>query len=237
MKISKETITALRNFADIQANMVFRPDQKLKTMSKSGNVFASIPTQEEWPVTFGLYDLGGFLKILSLVEDPDLEISETSVIIKNKNTRIEYFCSDPRELTEPPVGKEISIKTEDIRFSLSDEDFSRLRQASSVFNHKRLKISTSENPGKIKLSVVTAQKGNESANSFSIDVDGEWLNEDLMERKDMSLTFDYLKMLPGDYDVAISAPPHSVLVSRFVNKDEELDLTYFVTLDKPSPNK
>lgn len=74
------------------------------------------------------------------------------------------------------------------------------------------------------LSISVLDVNDRTSNAFSIDVDGEFEDEQF----DFIYDIRNLKMIDGDYDVNIS----SKLISQFVNK--EMDLSYWVALEKSS---
>jgi len=229
MKISDTTLNILYNYATINSNIVFRPGRKLRTMTETKNIFAETYVEEEWPVAFGLYDLPEFLGVLRLIKDPDLQIDENKIIIQNADSRIEYFCSDPHDLTEPPLEKDIKLPTTDIEMVLTSATFSKLRQAQSVLKHKALRVMPSDNEGKVTLAVVDPSKTNQTTNSFAIEVDGTFNSADISNNL-LTWQFDHLRMIGGDYTVKVSAPKNSVMISEFQNVGA--DIKYFVALDK-----
>lgn len=229
MKISSETLAILQNYGNIQSNMVFHPGKPLRTMTKARNILAKTTVQEEWPVTFGLYDVSDFLNHLNLIEDPEVDITPEKINIYNEDMRIEYYCTDPSELVAPPVDKEITLPSNDVSFTLERSVLSRLQSAAKVLKHDNLKVTPSDKEGMVMLSVVTSRQGNNSANTFSINVPGSFNNEEMVN-ENFSWEFNHLKLVPGDYEVEISAPNTSVKISQFSNV--ETDLTYFVTLNK-----
>ena len=57
MKISKETINVLKNYASINSNLLLSPGNKLKTTSNTKTIASSVTVAEDFPVEFGIYDL------------------------------------------------------------------------------------------------------------------------------------------------------------------------------------
>ena len=64
MKISENTISILRNFSDINANILFTPGKTLQTMSTMKNIMAKADVEENFESEFGVYDLPEFLRAL-----------------------------------------------------------------------------------------------------------------------------------------------------------------------------
>jgi hypothetical protein len=229
MKFSDRTIALLHNYSTINSNIVFRPGRKLRTMTETKNIFAETTIEEDIPTVFGLYDLPEFLGVMRLIDDPDLEITDSKIVIQNADSRIEYFCSDPHDLTEPPLEKSITLPSTDIELTLAATTLNKLREAQKVLKHKTLRVMPSDAEGKVKLAVVDPSATNQTTNSFAIDVDGSF-NNDALATQLLTWQFDHLKMVTGDYTLRVSAPSNSVILSEFTNLND--DLTYFVALDK-----
>jgi len=70
MELSDRTLSVLKNFANINSNIVFREGNDLKTISVAKNILAKATLDEAVPQEFGIYDLNEFLNVLSLVENP-----------------------------------------------------------------------------------------------------------------------------------------------------------------------
>jgi hypothetical protein len=73
MELSDRTLSVLKNFANINSNIVFREGNELKTISVAKNILAKVTLDDDIPSTFGIYDLNEFLSVLGLVEKPALK--------------------------------------------------------------------------------------------------------------------------------------------------------------------
>ena len=60
MKISEATISVLRNFSDINNNILFKPGKSIATMSTMKNIMAKADVAEEFESEFGVYDYQSF---------------------------------------------------------------------------------------------------------------------------------------------------------------------------------
>ena len=70
MKISEATKSILKNFSDINQNLLGKPGSELKTISTMKNILATAKVEEEFTTEFGIYDLSEFLGVLSLFKRP-----------------------------------------------------------------------------------------------------------------------------------------------------------------------
>lgn len=222
MELSETTVNTLKNFATINPNIVFREGRDLLTVSEAQNLLAAATIEEEIPSEFGIYDLNEFLSVLSLVSNPQLEITDKHVLVKDGSgvSKISYTVSDVDILTSPK--KAITMPDADVKFTLTAEVLNKVRRAASTFGYDDLVIRPSGNG--IKLTVT--ENGNDTANVYDIDI-----SEDLvMPDSNFACYFDVknLKMVEGDYDVEIS----SKLISQFTNKDS--GIIYWCALERES---
>jgi gp45 sliding clamp, C terminal len=192
MKISKQTIEILRNYASINQNILIKAGNVLTTRTVAKNLFASATVDTEFPQEFGIYNLSTFLGVLSLFSDPDIELSEKSMIISQGKNKVQYLFASPEVLDYP--DKAINMPAGDASFELSEENLKSLLKAGAVLSSTDLKISGN---GSVITCTVLDPK-NVSANTFSVEV-GESDRE-----FDVFIKLENLKLLTGKYNVALS---------------------------------
>jgi hypothetical protein len=217
MKLSKETVAILKNFATINGNMLIKEGNKLSTISPQKNVMASVTVAETFDTEFAIYDLNEFLGAFSLFEDPDLTFSDKSVSIKQGSNSIKYYGAEVANITVPPA-KQIQLPSEDITFSLDAAQLAMINRTASVLHSAD--VSVVGDGSKIK--IVVADKKNASANAYEVSIG------DTTATFKVNLKVDNLKMIPGSYDVAIS----NKKISCF--KSSTSDLVYFVAVEADS---
>jgi hypothetical protein len=221
MQLNDNTMNVLKNFATINPNIVVNAGHTVKTITEAKNVLATAKLDQDFPETFGIYDLNEFLTACSLVDNPTLDFESDYCVIRDSSGRskVKYYFSEIDILTTP--AKDITMPGSDVSFKLDNSTLNRLRKASSAFGHTELSISGTEN-GVLSLSILDSK--NSTSNAFSIDVNGEYHNSDF----NYIINISNLKMIPGDYDVSIS----SKLISHFKNSDSNIE--YWIALEKSS---
>lgn len=222
MKLSNDTLNVLKNFASINPNLVFKPGQKLKTISEAKTILASADIVEDFPVEFGVYDLNEFLSVYNLIEDPELEFEDKSVLIKNSsvnNQKVRYFYSSPEILTTPQ--KDIQMPEPEVGVNLSDDVLNQIRKAAAVLGHTELSIQGEG--GVVTASVFDSKDATSNSFTMELDRDNACKNE-----FNFVVSIPNLKLLPGDYFVSIS----SKLISNWTNSNYPVE--YFVALEKSS---
>ena len=221
MKLSDHTVDVLKNFASINQNLVIKEGSTLTTMSAMKNIVAKAEVEESFDKEVAIYDLNEFLASISLFTNPVLEFDDGFVTIKEENNpknSLKYFYSDPSVVTSP--NKTITMPSKEVSFKLNGENLNKLKRAAGVIQAPDLVLE--KNNTDVFLTV--KDKKNDTANTFSIDVDT------VADGSDFKFFFkvENLKLMDGDYDVDISSKNISHLASS--NKDVE----YWVALEPES---
>jgi hypothetical protein len=215
MKISKDTITILKNYAAINSNLLLTPGNKLKTTSVNKTVASSVTVTEEFPIEFGIYDLNAFLGALSLFTDPELEFEDKFVNIKEKNNKIKYFAAEASILNTPK--KDIVFPTADITFDLPEGVFNTIQRTAGVLKASDLSIVGDGN----SIFLIIGDKKNSTSNSYETAVG---LTDKVFKA---NIKIENLKMLQSTYKVTI----HSK-IARFESTIG--DLVYYTAIEADS---
>jgi len=215
MKLSKETVSLIKNFAGINSNLLLKNGNKLATISAQKNVMADATVTETFP-DFGIYDLNEFLGAMSLFDDPELEFNDKFVSIKQGSSNIKFFAADATVLTAPQ--KAITFPDAEINFTLSASMLNMINKTASVLRAADVSIVGDGST----INVLVGDKKNATGNSYSEPVG----TTDKTFK--VNLKVENLKMLPGDYNVSIS----SKKISRF--KSPSTDLVYYVAVEADS---
>ena len=120
MKLSEATTNVLKNFSDINQNILVKQGNKLNTMSTMKNIIGEAQIEETFEREFGIYDLNEFLGVMSLGKDPDLLFEDDSFVrVKSGNSTTKYFFSDPSILVTTPES--FTPPETDCTFRISQE--------------------------------------------------------------------------------------------------------------------
>ena len=221
MKLSDHTVDVLKNFATINQNLVIKQGSTLTTMSAMKNIVAKAEVEESFDKEVAIYDLNEFLASISLFANPVLEFDEGFVTIREENNpknSLKYFYSDPSVVTSP--NKTITMPSKEVSFKLNGENLNKLKRAAGVIQAPDLVLEKKNTD----VFLTVKDKKNDTANTFSIDVDT------VADGSDFKFFFkvENLKLMDGDYEVDISSKNISHLASS--NKDVE----YWVALEPES---
>lgn len=219
MKISDSTISILRNFSDINANILFKPGKTLNTVSTMKNIMAKAEVEEDFETEFGVYDLPEFLRAIDSFKQPVLKFNGSANLkIQDEKTSLSarYAFADKSTLVTPT--KDIKMPDQTVAFTLKNEDYESVKKLYT--NLSLPDIAFKGEGGKIKL--VALDKKNSNSNESSITV-GE---------TDIEFTAyikaENMKIIPGEYDVALS----KAKIAHFINK--KVKVQYWIALEADS---
>jgi len=219
MKISDSTISILRNFSDINANILFKPGKTLNTVSTMKNIMAKAEVEDNFETEFGVYDLPEFLRAIDSFKQPVLKFNGSANLkIEDEKTSLSarYAFADKSTLVTPT--KEIKMPDQTVTFTLKNEDYESVKKLYT--NLSLPDIAFKGEGGKIKL--VALDKKNSNSNESSITV-GE---------TDIEFTAyikaENMKIIPGEYDVALS----KAKIAHFINK--KVKVQYWIALEADS---
>ena len=227
MILSDDTLNVLKNFATINPNLVLKPGQRVSTISEAKTIMASAEIVEDFPQEFGIYDLNEFLSVYGLIENPQVDFQEKSVVISNtvggnklaNQQKINYFFAEQDILTTPQ--KDIQMPNAELGVNIAEDVMAQIRKAAAVLGHTELTLSG--NNGVITASVSDGRDA--TSNSFDIELDRD---NSCKNEFDFVISIPNLKLLPGDYFVSIS----SKLISNWTNSNYPVE--YFIALEKNS---
>ena len=217
MNLSSDTVAVLKNFSDINQNILVKPGNKVQTISTMKNILAEAEVSEKFEDEFAIYDLPEFLRSVELFEKPELKFNGgTNVKISQASQSIKYFFADKSVIVAPTKG--ITMPDKFATFTLKKNDFARLMKGATTLNLPDIAV---KGDGK-KIKMMATDKKNKSSNEYSIDV-GE---------TDKSFTgffrTENFKQIVDDYDVAIS----KAKISHFVNRNKSVQ--YWIALEPDS---
>ena len=219
MNLSSDTVAVLKNFSDINQNILVKPGNKVQTISTMKNILAEAEISEKFDSEFAIYDLPEFLRAVELFQKPSLNFnggSNVQIADNNSKQSIKYFFADKSVIVAPT--KNITMPDKEVTFTLKKDDFARLQKGVMTLNLPDVAV---KGDGK-SITLVATDKKNKSSNDYSISV-GE-TNKTFTAY----LTAENFKMVSDDYDVAISKQK----ISHFVNRNKPIQ--YWIALEPDS---
>ena len=220
MKLNQTTQDILKNFSEINTNILIKPGSELNTISTMKNILAKATINESFDSEFGIYDLNEFLSVVSSLDKPELTLQEKHLTISTEGSRskVKYFYSDPSVIVSPT--KEVNMPESDVTFSLSESNLAQLRKMAAILSSPDLALVGTKD-GDVVLKV--CDKKNDTSNKFDIVV-----GENATANYTFYFKVENLKMISGDYDVAVS----SKSIAHFTNT--KLPIEYWIALEPDS---
>lgn len=208
MQLSKRTVSLLKNLSSINQNILIRAGKELTTITREKHIVARMDVEETFPVEFGIYELNSFLASLSLFNEPELTFEDKFVQISEKGQKrggIKYYYSSPAVLVynQRPIQFPPSP---DFTFELTEEQLGKAQKAAAVLGVSDLVIAGDEEG----ISLIVYDKKRKVANDFEIQI-----SDKPHEEFKVNLRQDNLKMIAGDYSVAV----YKMGMVAFTSKD------------------
>ena len=220
MKLNQTTQDILKNFSEINTNILIKPGSELNTISTMKNILAKATINENFDKEFGVYDLNEFLSVVSSLDKPELTLQEKHMTISAEGSRskVKYFYSAPSVIVSPT--KEVNMPESDVTFTLSESNLVQLRKMAAILSSPDLALVGTKG-GDVVLKV--CDKKNDTSNKFDIVV-----GENATANYTFYFKVEILKMISGDYDVAVS----SKSIAHFTNT--KLPIQYWIALEPDS---
>ena len=220
--LTPATTEILKNFATINQTLLFAKGNNLVTRSVKKHTFAEVEVTEKFPKRFTIYDLNQFLSVTTQFEKPTLVFDEADEYVKisdeSGGLSVKYHYGDEALAYIPDPKKKIALPSTEVTLKLTEAQFRSITNMARTLGTPELAL---ESDGK-KLNLATLDSKNSSTNTTSLEIGKA-------PAKIPPFTFvwkiDYLKLIPGTYDVAVCKEG----ISRF--KHETLPLTYHIALE------
>ena len=214
MRLSEQTVALLKNFSGINQNIQVKAGSKISTISAQKNILVSAEVPESFPSDFAIYDLNKLLGVMSLFQDPDLEIGDKTMKVGGK---VDYMFADPSMINSPPE-KELCFPEAEVTFTLTKGDFSQVIKAASVLGLPHVCVEGKDD----KLSIVATDVNNSSSDEFKTEL-GE-----TDKTFNMVFKIENLKLFSGDYNVEVTSKG----ISKFSHTSTNLQ--YFIATEADS---
>lgn len=208
MKLSTQTIQLLKNFANINSNLIVKAGNNIRTIAVTKETFVKATLPEEFPVDFQIHDLHEFLAVHSNFESPELEFFEDYLTFSqgNYDTKFRYgdldiFRPDPSKTDIYKLN--VNMPDPEVEFILTQNDLQSLLKAC---NTMKLKHIVFESEGDGVVSAKATDKDTPLSNVHSAKLDCEHYS-----KFEFIYAVENFKLIPGEYHVSLS----SAKISRF----------------------
>jgi hypothetical protein len=140
LKLSKQTLDILKNFANINSQLLFRPGNVIRAQSpKAEDILASARVEETFPCTAGIHDLPRFIGALSLFNNPTLKFGEHQLIISEGKRKLNYTYAAESMIESVPVDDDLVLESF-LSFELSASDLGSIQKALTTMKCPQLAV-------------------------------------------------------------------------------------------------
>ena len=216
MQISKETIDVLKNFANVNSNILIRKGKTLSTISTAKNIFAKAVVTEDFPVEVPIYDLNSLLSLLTLMENQNVEFGDKSLTISKDGGKFEYFYSNPSVIVAAP-DKSIELDNH-FQFKLSAEEVQMIVKAAAITSAPTISVVCRHQ----QVVLTIGDKKNDTSNTYK-KIIGPGL-----EDFECHIAVENFKVIPDAYTVTVSKKKF------FHFKHETKSIEYFIAMEPDS---
>ena len=217
MQLSSDTVNVLKNFADINQNILVKQGNKLTTISTMKNILAEADISDSIPQEFAIYDLPEFLRAIDMFSKPALNFDgESHVEIAEGKQKVKYFFADKSVIVAPT--KSITMPDTFVSFTFTKDMFEKVMKGINTLGLPDVAVVGDGT----SIKIVATDKKNKSSNTYAVDI--------CESDKTFVAYFkaENFKMVTDDYDVAIS----SKKLSHFVNRTRPVK--YWIALEPDS---
>jgi hypothetical protein len=217
MKFSPETLNILKNFANINQSILFKPGNKLRTMSPQKTVMAVANVPDTFPRQAGIYDLRKLLTSHAIHKDPEVEFLEDRITFIEGRASAKRAYSDPSMIITPPEN-DVKLPSVDVTVELSAEDLSQMMKAVAAYQLPEIAF-IGENG---RCSICALDSSNPTSDTFSIEL-GE--TDDTFR---LVIKTENLQIIPQAYRISLS--------SKGISKFESDTVTYYIAIETTKSN-
>ena len=211
----KRAKAILQNFSVFNNGLVFKKGDTQRTIAESEDVYVRA-TFGNFPKDFAVADLGKFLGILSLYNDPKVSVNDKTLTLKSGGQVFHYTLASPDVIKQPDEAGDPTLTNELVEFNLTEDE---LEQASRNIQVGKLpEVAFFAN--KKKVSLIGFDSKMPTGDVYSV----ELVDTD----KSFNIIFNahkILSLLDGDYKVTLSEG-----IARFVGKD----IVYYIASEENS---
>ena len=217
MKISKNTFEVLKNFSEINENLLIKSGNTLETISVMKNVLATAKVEETFDKEFAIYDLNSFLSVLLLYEAPDVTLFDDYLTVSQGKAVSKFWYADPSLVVSPTKG--ITMPSSEVKVRITQSTYSDLLKASNIMQLSDIGLISDGDT----INLIATDKKNQTSNQFNVEV-----AEGTGSKFSMYFKRDNLRMIPGEYDLIVSKKN----ISHWINANKNLQ--YWIALEVDS---
>lgn len=192
MKITKETMELLKNFALLNSNMLILEGSSQRTMTPAKTVMVEADFPQKFPKEIGIYELTKFINAIKLFDEAELdfETKERAIIVKDENAKFSYYGTQKELLSYPKNS--FAFPDADYTFTLPAGILSKMKSVGMPH------IVFDSSDGVLK--IIARDYTENSSNTFEHILIKEYEGDEFQ----IPIKAENLSLIEGEYTVDIS---------------------------------
>lgn len=167
MKLTKETLSVMKNFAAINPSLRLTPGNFIMTKSVNGVAYAEATIADEIDSELNIYDLPNFLSILGqLGEGSDINLSNGEIVIQNGRAKVNLPDAESSVIVVPK--QRLRMPPADVEFDLKAEDLAEILKISRAVGADRIAITNRDDH--IVIDAFAVEDGDNARTRYSLTV-------------------------------------------------------------------
>lgn len=167
MKLTKETLSVMKNFAAINPSLRLTPGNFIMTKSVNGVAYAEATIADEIDSELNIYDLPNFLSILGqLGEGSEINLSNGEIVIQNGRAKVNLPDAESSVIVVPK--QRLRMPPADVEFDLKAEDLAEILKISRAVGADRIAISNRDDH--IVIDAFAVEDGDNARTRYSLTV-------------------------------------------------------------------
>lgn len=222
--LTDQTTTLLKNFSLINPSILVRAGNVLKTISVGENIVAEYNCEEEFPVTFGIYDLVEFCQGLGLFQNPSLSFDNDSYVTITSGsgmTSARYYFSNPEITLKSAPEKNIQFPSTDMEFVLDGQVLQTILDAARTYSLPDISFKSEDK----NITVNLLDREDDTCNTFNQTVQGESTDDFEVFMKVDNIRVYQVRGRNDDYRIRVSKS----LITEWSHR--HIDLKYYIALE------
>jgi hypothetical protein len=203
--LNDSTIEILKNFANINNQVVFKAGSAQRACNDTRNFIADAELNEPFPRECALYELGRLLGIIDACKTntntlPTIVFGPSSLVVKHDYGKVTIPYAHADVISAPP-GVQFYLKKSIATFDLTESLWTKIKHTASWLQATSLYIIINTG-GELVLKLVNERdKGGDASGSASYNMPNTHVQEAVDNT--WAVKFDTLKLISGNYTVEV----------------------------------
>jgi len=143
MKLNESTIKNLKSLAELNPRLFIKKGNVQKNLKEDKTVFAQFKLEDEFPMSFRIYDLNKFIGNIELLNNPEIDFHDTYCEIKDDECIISYKYA-AEGLVQELTTKELVLTDPDVTFNLNEKLLAKILKISTINGFEYITIEVAD---------------------------------------------------------------------------------------------